>query len=364
MTRKSLCSFCSCKIPFPKPGASLAPPPSKMTSLLMCLSPGGLASNWTHECAKWFPPAELRIQPFSEYSAHANTRGRIIYTVGIQETMCVETLPAECYVAAAVGDEWHIYGRARPQTSVRRDRISHIMKQTTFVLQMSGTFFPLGPKSDAEKLMINLGGDWTSHNDDSVKWSADERKQLKVIFKRQGNRLVNWSVIRLRRFLGQFLIRRSTSSRYRGKLIIPQKIARPPALPAAMPTGPCPVEESAQRWWRQELRTASNSSNRMIGFNQLKFNAAHAREIAWSELAVPFHQKKKTSRAEAMRDLRLAWPQQKFISMRIKKLGNLVKTCKKKGRRFIIAADSIFLVAIAYLVSLSLITHVDSLVVP
>jgi hypothetical protein len=254
---------------------------------------------------------ELEILPFKKFSLQENKRRRIVYTVGIQETILIDALPTGCYMAAAVGDEWHTYGRAKPHTSARCDRICNVMNNTMFVLQMSGTFFPLGPKSDAERLMINVGGDWTRPNDGVVKWTVEETAKLKVIFKRQGNRLVDWSVIRLRRFLGTFLIRRSTTSKYRGQPVIPEKIARPSALPAAMPTGACPVEDAAQRWWRQELlQTSTANPNRMIMQTQLKYNARHAREIAWSELAIPFIQKGRSARRAAMAELRVAWPNQ------------------------------------------------------
>jgi hypothetical protein len=157
-------------------------------------------------------------------------------------------MPPNSYVAACVADEWHVYGRAVKGGSARLTQIVEVMSKANFVLQLSGTIFPLGPKKDAEKVMINLGGDFRS-NHPSVKWNDSDKATLCTIFNRVYGRYVGWSVLRLRRFMGRFFIRRSLTSKYKGRLIIPQNVSRPTALPANMPNSKCPVEEIAVRSW-------------------------------------------------------------------------------------------------------------------
>lgn len=150
------------------------------------------------------------------------------------------------------GDESHDYFR-HPESG-RCKAVWPILARSEMVVHISGTLFPLGPRTDAQGTMKMLGGPFTSgYSNDGSKWSVELRKKLRHLFHTEQGRRINWDVITFRTLVTPFHLRRTLASKYSDvgkdgtihqRWIIPRTFARP--KPIVVTPEPCNYEREAR----------------------------------------------------------------------------------------------------------------------
>jgi len=231
--------------------------------------------------------------------------------------------------------------------------------KSKFVCQMSGTLFPLGPKTDGEAILLNLGGDWVGTKSEYLpfrnfsRWKRDQGPRLCEMFERvSGGRLRRrWSTLHFRKFIGEFCLRRTRKSELRGKLIIGRQLHFPKVLTIAPPPG-CPDEASAGKTWADEdLLTSAGG----VDMRKLEGHVGNVRQRAWSSFFDDYVDLKKNVK-EAERKLKDHFHNNEQ-SFRVATLAKLIREINHKGEKFIIACDRLFLLRLAHLVYITLFSN-------
>ena len=154
--------------------------------------PAGLVSNWLAEVNKWFDEKTLRLRLLSENNWVNDKKMTTIWMIKDSQTTDIERLLMTHTVGIAVlfCDEWHIYSRSGSgdNISLCLGRILKFVEKAEFVCQMSGSLFPLGPKSHGEKVLLHLGGSWEGNSCEWSKWTDSQVSVLQRLFEKCGGR--------------------------------------------------------------------------------------------------------------------------------------------------------------------------------
>ena len=262
------------------------------------------------------------------------------------------------WIPAMFADEWHMYGRS--VDSGRMKAIRMIVEKADFVVEMSGTLFPLGPSEDSEAVMNNLAGYWDHKRPfhDSItftKWSQQQKSVLTKLYEPKG-----WSILRFRALISQFTLRRTDTSRWHGKLIIPNSIRRPMPIILA-PSPGCAIELEANRQFDNAKFLNRHGE---VNLGQYVKNSRHAQQRAWSSLFDEYEHLRTSGLGGVKAAERLIIEQLQYHpSARLEALARALYTLKKDGKRFIICAERLFLLRLAIQVLLLEIHAEDRFVV-
>ena len=178
--------------------------------------------NWINETAKFFDSKELCAKKWTELAWNEDHSIRTVWI--IRDTKITNVL-VECVNDTTVGvlslfaDEAQTAFRSLE--SNRAKNFLKISKFADFVVLISGTPFPLGPKEDSYEIRVNLAGG--GPNKGIAKWSQKQRIWLNNLFFKRGG----WNVLSFRKLITPFYLCRNSKSQWNGKPIIPEDIVRP-----------------------------------------------------------------------------------------------------------------------------------------
>jgi hypothetical protein len=322
-------------------------------------SPGGLVENWILECKKWFHEDTLRLKLLDENEWLRDRRPTTVWMVKDTNTRIAKNLlyNDDVIIQTMVCDEWHLYGRSDDSNRIKI--LETLIAKSKFVVQMSGTMFPLGPKQDARVILKNLAGPWDLKGKSS-KWSFEEKAFLKELFKKD-SRPAGWSVLKFRVFIGNFFLRRTTTSTWDSQYIIKETITRP--VPKVVkPKADCPVEKQADDSFNKTYTLTAKGD---VDFQDFVANARTVGLRAWSGLYDAYYKAIKSGKktnaiiaeAEKVIDNHILYQKP---SHRLKALAALVNEIVKRGERFVIASDRLFLLRLAVAVCPNFASNLDS----
>jgi hypothetical protein len=320
-----------------------------------------LVENWNLECKKWFHEDTLRLKLLEENEWLRDRRPTTVWMVKDTNTRIAKKLlndDNDVIIPTVICDEWHLYGRS--DNSNRIKILETLIAKSQFVVQMSGTMFPLGPKQDARAILKNLAGPWDLKGKPS-KWSFEEKLFLKELFKKDSRSAAGWSVLKFRVFIGSFFLRRTTTSKWDGQHIVKDTITRP--VPKVVkPKADCPVEKQADDSFH---KTYTLTAQGAVDVQDFVANARTVGQRAWSGLYDAYDKAIKSgnrtnatiAEAEKIIDNHILYQKP---SHRLKALAALVNEIVKRGERFVIASDRLFLLRLAVAVCPNFASNLDS----
>ena len=328
------------------------------------LSPNQLASQWVSEAEKFFPQSAMRVFDFNpnEYTTAGNDSIDVVWVV--RDTKLAQfwnALPEKFLIPVLICDEGHIYLRS---DSSKKITFFHSMQpHAEFIVHVSGTLFPLGPRQDAPKLLMNLGGPFVLVDDDGdkTKWTAEFLKDWNALQEES-----EWSIEKFRTLIRPFYLRRSKHSEWEGRMIIPKEISPPipfiedpldaedaKGVYSALSLSLLEELERKRRMKKGGVKRAEVTSG-----NVVQTRANNARMFAWSrcwrewvlvEQNSNLNARERESKQERILSYGLGHTRP---SRRLIKLVSLLKMIQKREEKFLIVADRIFLLHLAFYVTL------------
>jgi hypothetical protein len=265
-------------------------------------------------------------------------------------------LDSNVEILALLADESHEY--LRNKDSARCQAVFPVFAKAQMIVHISGTLFPLGPKTDAEHTMFMLGGEYKKSPVQS-KWAAAKLdKQLNNLFKESHGRKVNWDIRAFKTLITPFYLRRTLRSKYRVSpdaprltYIIPRKYCRPEIQ--IIKPGPCRHEAEAL----SSMSTMKSIHKGYININQLKTRSTDAMLMTWFGCDLYKRYKRvreldggHTPAAESVIANHL---QDDDPPARLSILCGVLRTIKEQGERFVLVSENVSLISLAtYVTSL------------
>ena len=309
-----------------------------------------MATQWLEETRKFFDEKDLRLVEWKS-GGHllrdsALTADHIVWLVRdprlprfSQEAM----QPAANFrsIPCLAADEAHLYLR-NPSTQ-RGQGFDTLLVHSKFVLHLSGTLFPLGPKKDGLNLMRMLGGEFKPAP--QGRWTPRIAAQL--------NRMKrDWDVMDFRHCITPFYLRRGPTSRFDGDYIVDQTIS----IPVPFMEDPNDPDDGSGKYYAAAKSLGSGYSPDANGMNAIKARSNYAKLFAWSSLFGKWHgiennpalsaKQKQIQQTTLMRaELKRTPP-----SPRVRTLVGLLKMITARKEKFVIVADRLFLLNLAYAV--------------
>jgi hypothetical protein len=313
-------------------------------------SPKNLESVWVRECAKFFDPAVLQAKPWTLLDWRKDQSIQTVWVVsdsimtdGHLFWKTIDSELGKLKLLCLLADEAHIAFRSI--TSQRAKIHERLLTVSEFSLFVTGTPFPLSPSIDGAGVLRHVGGPFTEQG----KWNINYRRAFHRLFEVNDE----WDILCFRALLSTICLRRTLDSTWRREWIIERAVARPT---------PIVVPPDIDRFSK---RTASQLRKNVAGFNELNTRqrmerADLLRYIAWgpeifdliSERIPDGKMGGTAANVKVFEDVMsniTKYPP----SGRVKKLVGLIKAARERGRGVIIVSDRIYLVALAYAVSLS-----------
>ena len=280
----------------------------------------------------------------------------IIRDTKLHEGLIHCTNSEDVQVLSLFADEAHTAFRS--MSSQRAKVFRTIARFADFVVLISGTMFPLGPKEDAAGIMMSLGGTLRPDSQNS-KFDVKSRRIMEKLFSHGG-----WNVLAFRVMITPFHLSRNIDSTWYGKFIIDRTIARP------RPIFLLPFDDPTTAHLASAFRNETRKKNRdgMIDIGALRLRSNEMKYNAWCPLWSPIASSIRgdsgSSRSHAMEEiLNTKFPRTR-PSGRIRKLVSLIKCIVNAGERFVIVTDRIWLALLAMKVRLHSITLMDRHVSP
>jgi hypothetical protein len=260
-------------------------------------------------------------------------------------------------ILALFADESHTY--LRNKDSARCQAVLPVFAKVKFLVHVSGTLFPLGPKTDAQDTMFMLGGEYKKSPADSKWTTARLDKQLDELFKESYGRKINWDIRVFRTLITPFHLRRTMDSKYkatpdaqRRTWIIPRAYSRPQVQ--IIKPEPCRHEPKALSL----MSKLTSLRHGQINFKQLKTRSTDAAMMTW--FGCELYQAYKDARgktgthnpaAEKVIETSL---QGSYPPARLSTLCGILRTIKEdQGERFVLVSENVSLISLAtYVTSL------------
>ena len=123
-------------------------------------------------------------------------------------------------ILSTFSDEAHQFGRSA--TSSQNQTLRNIIRRSEFNVLITGTLFPLGPKTDAIGVLRSLGGPL---NEDGL-WNDATRLALRRLLVRGKRDEKLYHVLPLRILIAPFVLRRTVQSTWDDQWIIKRTVAR------------------------------------------------------------------------------------------------------------------------------------------
>ena len=236
-------------------------------------------------------------------------------------------------VLSLFADEGHLAFRS--MDSARSTVFRIISAFADFVVSISGTPFPLGPKEDGWQTLRSIAGDPRSQNH---KWKEPQLTLVTRLFIDPGH----WDVLAYRKLVTPFYLCRNVASTWKGRHIIPQTHKRP------TPSILLPNDDA----YEAELTKVFDSTKKfkrdgLIDLSDFVTRSDELKLMAWCRL---YKKVKGLDQAEQERVLSRELKSTPFTG-RMKVLQKQLKQCHRAGEGFIICADRVFLVTLAVAVS-------------
>ena len=260
-------------------------------------------------------------------------------------------LRPEVEILALFADESHEY--LRNKDSRRCQAVSPVFAKAQMIVHISGTLFPLGPKTDAEHTMVMLGGEYKKPGVQSKWRDAGLDKQLIKLFKENHGRKINWDIRKFKTLITPFYLRRGIRSKYRVSpeapgltYIIPRHYCRPEIQ--VIKPGPCRHEAEAL----SSMSTMESIHTGHINMNQLKTRSTDAMLMTWfgcdlykRYTRVRSEANKHTAGAERVIADHL---QKSDPPARLRTLCGMLRTIKEDLReRFVLVSENVSLISLA-----------------
>lgn len=328
------------------------------------LSPNQLASQWVSEAKKFFPQSAMRVLDFNpnEYTTAGNDSIDVVWVVRDSKlAQFWNALPEKFLIPVLICDEGHIY--LRSDSSKKIEYFRSMQPNAKFIVHVSGTLFPLGPRQDGPKLLRNLGGPFVlvDGDGDKTKWTAEFLKDWVALQEES-----KWSIEKFRTLIRPFYLRRSKHSKWEDRRIIPKEISPPvPFIEDPLdPDDAKGVYSALSLSLLEELdrkrRMKKGGVKRVEGTseNVMQTRANNARMFAWSRCWREWTLAEQDSNLKG-RERELE--QERILShglghtrpsWRLIKLVSLLKMILKEKEKFLIVADRIFLLSLASYVTL------------
>ena len=303
-----------------------------------------LEANWINETAKFFNPKELCAKKWTEHAWNEDHSIRTVWI--IRDTRITNTL-VECVNNVNVGvlslfaDEAQTAFRSLE--SIRAKNFLKISKFADFVVLVSGTPFPLGPKEDAYGILVNLAGGGPDRP--IAKWSDKQRVWLNNLFIKRGG----WNVLSFRKLITPFYLCRNSKSKWDSKPIIPEEIVRP--RPYILQPKPISADADLIKEFNS-VKTAMNKRDGLVDLGTLRLRSDDMKLSAWtppwrdikeSTTHMTAEQKKAVMESKIKNGLETLEP-----TGRMNRLVSIVKRIHfVEKERFIIVVDRIFLSLLA-----------------
>ena len=245
-------------------------------------------------------------------------------------------------------DEAHV--SCRSKTSQRSKTYRKLVAISQFSVYISGTPFPVGIQSDAKIVLEHVGGplEMVSTGGKSGKWTPLQRNAFSNLLS-ENNR---WDILVFRVLIGEFCLRRTTESQWDNQWIIPRAVARPTPLVRA-PTSEDLWEDHTKKEIRRlgkglKAKGVHSLSERMERVDKLRC-LMWAPEVYEEIMA---QTKGKLSDCQGLiEDAMSSTLLCHRPTSRLYELVGLIHGCLERKKRFIIVADRIFLITLAYMVS-------------
>jgi hypothetical protein len=248
-----------------------------------------------------------------------------------------------------------VFGRS--DTSFQNKLLRQFTKQSQFNVLITGTLFPLGPSHDAIHVLTSMAGDFQAGN-----WGQNPplRLALDRIFSHSSLKLRRFPLLPLRVLIAPFILRRTASSTWKGDFIIKRTITRP--SPRVITPAPDNYTSRAHVQFKRNMHSGDKKSSGKETEYQRMERADAMRLYAWSPLYQVFkdsvHDAEKVAAEKRVkvnvqkimeRVIRCGLAGDDFArTSRMEALISLVKEIRRKGERFIIVTERIFLVTLAY----------------
>ena len=185
-------------------------------------------------------------------------------------------------IACLACDESHQY--MRNESSSRSRHLLEVVLHAEMVIHLSGTLFPLGPRTDGKSTLTMLRGQFmTKPASRGSKWEkaglADEARKL---FSTVHGRMVGWDVKRFRLFISPFHLWRDKGSKYidndgNVKWVIERSMQQP--IPVTITPSACVHEHSALSLIHAEPVLAHNSGD--VDMRKVRQRSTNATIMAW-----------------------------------------------------------------------------------
>jgi len=301
--------------------------------------PCSLESNWIRECNRFFPSSELRCKVWTREAWDADTDIRTVWIIRdtkLNDKSGVVRCVRSAQVLSLFADEGHLAFRS--MDSARSTVFRIISTFADFVVSISGTPFPLGPKEDGWQTLRSIAGDPRSQ---LHKWKDPQLTLVTRLFIDPGH----WDVLAYRKLVTPFYLCRNVDSTWKRRYIIPQTHKRP------TPSILLPNDDA----YEAELTKVFDSTKKfrrdgLIDLSDFVTRSDELKLMAWCRL---YKKVKGLDQAEQERVLSRELKSTPYTG-RMKVLLKELKRCHRTGERFIICADRVFLVTLAVAVSLSL----------
>ena len=311
-----------------------------------------MEENWINEGAKWFVNDELRTKAWTLNEWRKDTDIRTVWIVrdsllrrgtDFEKEMNTSSARDTLRILATFSDEAH--QNCRSFTSQRGKILREITLRSEFNVLISGTPFPLGISTNAAEVLVFLGGS-LQKQDVQSKWSAKLRVQFWRLLEDE-----NFDILAFRMLIAPFYLRRTGDSSWSGEWLIPRSFKRPtPHLLEPYP------DNNAESFALSKAGVGKKNKRGIVTESEKILRADKQRLMAWTPLYATVSQqtggleeskKHKVTEKIILKDLRRMGK----ATGRLRRFIALVKHIKAKGEKFVVVADRLFLLSLAYHVS-------------
>jgi hypothetical protein len=239
--------------------------------LTLIVRPNTLATQWIDEANKFFDESDFHLVEFTDLHQFTDPENQTDRTVWlVRDPRIAKFLTAtnryDLDIPCLMADESHLY--LRNDKSNRGKVYNYLLPRTGFVVHMSGTLFPLGPRDDGLRVLCQLGGEFAAQP--PARWSPVQALQPKKLSR-------DWDVLEFRYFVTPFYLRRCSHSNDRP--IIDEGIR----APVPFIEDPNDPKDVTGEYYCQVQQLTSDTFNQ-TGVSAIKNRANSARMFEWSSL--------------------------------------------------------------------------------
>ena len=323
-------------------------------------SPVQLASNWVHECTKFFHHTQLRAKLWTPADWYADTRLETVWIVK-ESLINAKTNFAKAIngyddftLVSLFADEAHKAWRSF--SSARGVIFRDLMMRARMHVLITGTPFPLGPSTDAREVLEHSGGPiGIEVPENETRWPY----KLRLAFSKLLHpRSQEWNTLAFRVLIAPYMLRRTGVSTWDKKFVIEPSVRRP--VPWVVP----PYADAFTDDTQGRLKHLSTMLKKVKNLAETIDRVDKMRFIAWAPEVYAhclelLSEKRLTQQQIFEQTLVHHFPDHDG-SGRVRRLVALLKRIRQRGERFIIVSDRLFLVTLATYVCSCNVTLTDS----